>query len=65
MVLSAPQVTAFFEDNDKMGLSNRTRLYLQGEGISHPEDLLEFVEKDAWKQIVEACRRPPQIANPA
>ena len=47
MVLSAPQVTAFFEDNDKMGSSNRTRLYLQGEVISHPEDLLEFVEKDA------------------
>ena len=48
-----------------MGLSNRTRVYLQGEGINHPDDLLEFLDKDAWKQIGEACRRPPQIANAA
>ena len=61
MVFTAPQVTAFFEDAAQMGLSNRTRLYLQDEGITHPDDLFEFTDKDAWAQIVETCKRPPQV----
>ena len=28
-----------------MGLPHRTRVYLQGEGIDHPSDLEEFIEK--------------------
>ena len=64
MVLTNAQITAFFEDRDQMGLSNRTRVYLQGEGITDPADLLEFVEKEAWTQIVETCKRPPQIPGP-
>ena len=36
-----------------MGLSNRTRVYLQGEGLNHPDDLREFTKKEAWEQIVE------------
>ena len=48
MVFTAAQITAFFEDGAQMGLSNRTRVYLQGEGITHPDNLIEFVKKEAW-----------------
>ena len=47
-----------------MGLSNRTRLYLQTEGITGPEDLSEFVGKDDWTPILDNCRRPPQLPGP-
>ena len=65
MVFTAAQITSFFEDAAQMGLSNRTRLYIQGEGINHPDDLQEFAEKDAWDQIIENCKMPPQSANAA
>ena len=66
MVLTATQTTAFFEGAAQMGLSNRTRLYLQTEGITGPEDLSDFVGKDDWTPILDNCRRPPQLpgANP-
>ncbi len=63
MVFTVAQITAFFEDGVQMGLSNRTRVYLQGEGITHPNDLIEFVKKEAWDQILENCKRPPQVVN--
>ena len=59
MVFTAAQITSFFEDNDQMGLSNRTRVFLQGEGIMHPSDLSEFTKKDAWDPVLEQCKRPP------
>ena len=65
MVFSNAQQTAFFTDNDQMGLSARTRAHLATEGINHPVDLAEFVEEDSWKQILENCKRPPQIPDPA
>ena len=65
MVFTGAQITSFFEDAAQMGLSNRTRLYIQGEGINHPDDLQEFTDKDAWDQIIENCKRPPQITNAA
>ena len=61
MVLTAAQLTAFFEGATQMGLSNRTRVYLQSEGISLPDDLIDFVGKDDWTPILDNCRRPPQI----
>ena len=65
MVFTAAQITSFFEDADQMGLSNHTRVYVQGEGIDRPDDLQEFTEKDAWDQIIENCKRPPQTTNAA
>ena len=65
MVLTAGQTTAFFTDAAQMGLSARTRGFLQSEGITMVEDLAEFSSKDAWTQIVENCKRPPQVANAA
>ena len=61
MVLTAGQLTLFFEDANQMGLSNRTRLHLQTEGITTPDDLVDFVTKDSWDPIVDNCKRPPQI----
>eukprot|EP00956_Cyclotella_meneghiniana_P044140 scaffold303339_cov89-Cyclotella_meneghiniana.AAC.1 len=65
MVLTAGQTTAFFTDANQMGLTARTRGYLQTEGISMIEDLLEFSSKDSWTQIVENCKRPPQVTDAA
>ena len=65
MVFTNAQITAFFEGNDQMGLPNRTRLYLQQEGLDHPRDLVDFVKSDAWDQVLENCKRPPQVADPA
>ena len=44
-----------------MGLSNRTRLHLQSEGITTPDDLIDFVKTEDWTPILDNCRRPPQI----
>ena len=65
MVFTNAQINSFFEDADQMGLSNRTRVYLQGEGITRPDDLSEFVDKETWDQIIEKCKRPPQVPAPA
>ena len=65
MVLTALQTTAFFEDNDQMGLAHRTRVFLQSEGIDDVEDLEEFITKDSWSQVLENCKRPPRIPDPA
>ena len=49
MIFGVAQVTAFFEDNDQMGLSHITRLHLHYEGIVRPEDLIDFTELgNAW-----------------
>ena len=56
MVFTNAQITAFFEDGDQMGLSNRTRVYLQGEGIIDPGDLLEFVERRPGRKSLRRAR---------
>ncbi len=65
MVFTAAQVTAFFEDGNQMGLSNRTRVYLGTEGITHSNDLVDFVESEAWDQLIENCKRPEQVPDTA
>ena len=65
MVFTANQTTAFFEDADQMGLPNNTGVFLQSEGITDVDDLEEFVTKDSWAQLLENCKRPPQITNAA
>ena len=64
MVFGVAQVTDFFEENDQMGLSHRTRLHLQSEGISRPENLTDFTASDSWKQIIEKCKGPARITDP-
>ena len=65
MPLTANHVTAFFRDIEQMVLSARTRIHLQGEGILIPDDLTNFTSKDSWDQIVENCKRPARILDPA
>ena len=60
-MLTALQTTAFFETAAQMGVSHRTRMHLQDEGIVDPEDLRDFVLDSSWDQIVGNCKRPGQI----
>ena len=64
-MLTGPQTTAFLEDQAQMGLQARTRAFLATEGIAGPDDLTDFTTDDAWKQVIENCKRPPQIPDPA
>ena len=64
MVFTAGQQTLFFEDAAQMGLSNRTRLQLQTEGIVDVADLAEW-KSDEWDAFVSNCRSPPRIPDPA
>ena len=36
-------------------------MHLQTEGITTPDDLVDFVSKDSWTPILDNCRRPPQV----
>ncbi len=40
-------------------------MYLGTERIAHPSDLVDFVESEAWDQLIENCKRPPQVPDPA
>ena len=62
MVLIGNQITAFFEDANQMGLANRTRLFLQEEGIDTVENLVEFTEDKIWRQFIKNCKLPPHVA---
>ena len=64
MVFTLNQQTAFFENDDQMGLPNRTRVYLKDEGIVSLGDLVEFIRDNSWSQIIKNCKRPPQIPDP-
>ena len=64
MVLTAPQTTVFFENAGQMGLSNRTRVQLQLEGINMIPDLAEW-DSEQWDDFNSNCRRPDMIPNPA
>lgn len=63
-MLTIPQTTAFFTEDGQMGLSARTRTYLQDEGIVTADDLSEFTTKDSWTQVIDNCRKPPKIPDP-
>ena len=56
-VFTAAQRTAFFENNDQMGIPHATVLKLQEEGITRPDDLVDF-DKDMIKQIADNLRHP-------
>jgi hypothetical protein len=62
MVLTAAQVTIFFEDANGMAIPNATVLQLVAEGINNVDDLSEF-DKDTIQQIASNLRRPPAGAH--
>ena len=64
MVLTATQVQAFFIGNDNMALPGQTFAQLAVEGITTPEDLIDF-DKDSLKQVADNLRSPGGwIPNP-
>ena len=54
-------ITTWFEDEANMGLSNRTRVALEAEGIEGPSDLVDFKDLDT---IYANLRKPPKIPGP-
>ena len=57
MVLTAAQMTTFFEHTDQMGIPHATMLQLQSEGITSVSDLADF-NKDSLQQLADNLRRP-------
>ena len=62
MVLTVGQTTTFFEDADHIGLPNRMRVALDGQGITLVLDLGEW-EDDDWDVWAGICRKPPHIVD--
>ena len=57
MVLTAAQTTAFFEGESQMIITHNTMVQLQSEGITDPDNLVDFNE-DAMAMISQNLRRP-------
>ena len=64
MVLTAAQTRTFFENDQQISLSRRTKDDLISEGISSVEDLGEWDDND-WDAFAASCRKPEQIEDPA
>ena len=64
MVLTAAQMTSFFENADQMGVQHATVVQLALEGIQTVDDLADF-DKEALQQLVDNLRRPGgRVPNP-
>ena len=64
MVLAASQITSFFEDEDQMGSTHRTRtLSLNSEGIITVGELAEWKDDD-WDQWKNNYKKPDRIPDP-
>ena len=50
MVLTAAQTTAFFENNDQMGIPHETLVQMQHEGIHYVAELADF-DKSSLQQL--------------
>ena len=59
-----PPCSLDFGEGFQMGLSNRTCLQLQVEGVEYLLDVRRFHDSD-WDQFVSNCKRPNQIPDPA
>ena len=57
MVLKTAQTTAFFEDNEEMGIPHSMVVQLQRKGIMTIGDLEDF-EKDSLLQLVDKLHCP-------
>ena len=56
MVLTNAQTTAFFEQQDQMGVPHQTVTQLVNEGISQVKDLKEFTNDDI-KNLADVLRK--------
>ena len=57
MVIAAPQMMAFLEENAQMGIPHYTVIQLQNEGITMVNDLADF-DKDSLSQLADNLRKP-------
>ena len=57
MVLTGAQTTAFFENQDQMGIPHETMVQMQHEGIHSVADLADF-DKDSLQQLADNLRKP-------
>ena len=57
MVLTAAQMTSFFENADQMRVQHATVVQLELEGMQTVDDLADF-DKEALQQLVDNLRRP-------
>ena len=57
MILTAAQMTTFFEHAKQMGIPHTTVVQLRVEGIEVVADLADF-DKDSLQQLVDNLRRP-------
>ena len=57
MVLTAAQMTSFFENADQMGVQHSTVIQLALEGIQTVDDLADF-DKEALHQLADNLCRP-------
>ena len=70
MVLTAAQMTTFFEHADQMGIPHTTVMQLHAKGIETVADLADF-DKDSLQQLADNLRRPggcvpdPNLGAPA
>ena len=58
------QTTAFFTEDDQIGLSIRSYNFILDEGFGTIESLYDMSD-DVLQTIIENARRPPAIADPA
>ena len=64
IVLTAAQITTFFDDAYQMGLSNRTRVgSLNVEGIILVDDLAKWEDDDCYQCMI-SCNKPDRISDP-
>ena len=59
-LFDAAELTSFFEGQDSMALTNRTRLQLALEGITVPDDFIDF-DADGLKGIFLNLQKPPKV----
>ena len=63
-LFDAAQLTSFFEGQDYMALTNHTRLQLVLEGITVPDDFIDF-DAEGLKGIFLNLLKPPKFPLPA
>jgi len=64
MVLTAAQMTAFFEQGAQMGIPHATVVQLRAEGIETLDDLADF-DKDSLQQLADNLWHPGgRVPNP-
>jgi hypothetical protein len=64
MVLTATQTTAFFENEDQIGIPRATVVQLIPGGITSVIDLADF-DKESLQQLADNLRRHGQVPDPS